>query len=287
MPNHRAEGAASILLGVGIAANAILGPLVLGIIRIRESANMENQLLGGELTSLFVATPMAVIAGVLWWRGHALAPFVAMGPSGFGLYTYVQFVLVPDYSRYAGNNERYFPLYVVLVLLSWVLLWRAWRQLSVSSISAPGRRLAIATGTAIVTVNAAFALAWTASIAAQVNGPPTVDYVEHPTAFWLIRLMDLGFVIPIGLVTGIRLLRSSINTAPTASAFVGVELLLACAVAGMAIRMSIRGDPGVTPILLVVSTGAAVAFIVLYVLLLRSAVRVRRGAESYVLAHSP
>jgi hypothetical protein len=233
---------------------------------------MENQLLGGELTSLFLAAPMSLVAGILWWRGKAVAPIVAMGPAGFGLYTYIQFVLVPDYSRYPGNNERYFPLYLALVGLSWVLLWRSWRHLSSSAIAAPSRRLAVTTGTLLVVVNAAFALAWCGSIAAELRGPLTPDYIEHPTAFWLIRLMDLGFVIPIGLVTGIGLLRNSRDAVRMAYSFVGVQLLLACAVAGMAIRMSIRDDPGVTTALLLLSNGGAVAFIVVYVLLLRSAI---------------
>lgn len=287
MPNHRAEGAASILLGLGIAANALLGPLVFGVIKIRESTNMENQLLGGELTSLLLAAPMAVVAGILWWRRSAVAPLVAMGPAGFGLYTYVQFVLVPDYSRYPGNNEHYFLLYLALVGLSWVLLWRSWRQLSASAIEVPGRGLAMATGSVIVAVNAAFALAWCASIAAELRGPLTADYLEHPTAFWLVRLMDLGFVIPIGLSTGSRLLRSGTGATATASGFVGVQLLLACAVAGMAIRMSIRGDPGVTPILLAVSSASALTFVVLFALLLRSALHIRRVvSQANVVVHA-
>jgi hypothetical protein len=129
MTHNRLAGAASMVLGVGIAANALLGPLVFGVIKLRESANMENQLLGGELTSLLIAAPMAFAGGILWWRGNALAPFVAIGPAGFALYNYIQFVLVPDYSRYAGNNERFFPLYLTLVILAWALIWRAWNAL--------------------------------------------------------------------------------------------------------------------------------------------------------------
>jgi len=46
MRNRRIIGAAIIALCVGIAANAVLGPLVLGVIRIRESPAMETQLRG-------------------------------------------------------------------------------------------------------------------------------------------------------------------------------------------------------------------------------------------------
>jgi hypothetical protein len=273
MPRDRVAGSASIVLGFGIGVNALLGPLALGIIRFRQSANMETQLLGGELTSLFLAAPLAIAAGILWWRGSSLAPVIALGPAGFALYNYIQFVLVPDYSRYDGNNEYYFPLYLALIVLAWALVWRGWRELSVGSLSTLDRRLSTALGGALVFMSAAFALAWFASIAALYSGPPTREYVEHPTAFWLVRVMDLGFVIPIGFLTGIGLLRRAPRASRQAYAFIGVQVLLTCAVAGMAIRMWVRDDPAVTLPLLVISSGGAAVFGVLYVLVLRSAMR--------------
>ncbi len=273
MTRNRLAGVASIVLGVGIAANALLGPLVFGVIKLRESANMENQLLGGELTSLLIAAPMAVAAGILWWRGNALAPFIAIGPAGFALYNYIQFVLVPDYSRYTGNNEFFFPLYLALVILAWALIWRAWHALARGELAPLGARLSRAVGAMCVLLGSAFALAWFATIAAQLAGTSTAEYVEHPTAFWLVRLMDLGFVIPLALLVGIGLLRRTAGADRGAYAFIGTQTLLICAVAGMAIRMWVRGDPGITVPLLIISTGGAAAFILLYVQTVRTAAR--------------
>jgi hypothetical protein len=273
MTRNRLAGAASMVLGAGIAANALLGPLVYGVIKLRESANMENQLLGGELTSLPIAAPMAVAGGILWWRGNALAPFIAIGPAGFALYNYIQFVLVPDYSRDAGNNERFFPLYLTLVILAWALIWRAWNALGRGELAPLGARLSRTVGAMCVLLGSAFALAWLATIAAQLAGASTAEYAEHPTAFWLVRLMDLGFVIPLGLLVGIGLLRRTTGADRGAYAFIGTQTLLACAVAGMAIRMWVRGDPAVTAPLLIISTAGAAAFILLYVLTARTAAR--------------
>ena len=78
--------------------------------------------------------------------------------------------------------------------------------------------------------------------------------------------MDLGFVIPLGSFGRYRLLRRTADADRGAYAFIGTQTLLTCAVAGMAIRMWVRDDPGVTAPLLVVSTGGAAAFILLYVL---------------------
>jgi hypothetical protein len=273
MTHNRVAGAASMALGLGIAANALLGPLAFGIIKVRESANLENQLLGGELTSLLFAAPLAFAGGILWWRGNALGPFITIGPAGFALYTYIQFVLAPDYARYPGNNEFFFPLYLTLVILSWGLIWRSWYALERDELAPLGTRLSRALGAMCVLLGSAFALAWLATIAAQLGGASTVEYTEHPTAFWLVRLMDLAFVIPIGLLVGIALLRRTPGAARGAYAYVGTQTLLACAVAGMAIRMWVRRDPGITAPLLIISAAGAAAFIVLYVQTVRTAAR--------------
>jgi hypothetical protein len=270
MRPERATGIASIALGVGIATNAVLGPLLLGVIRLRESANMETQLLGGELTSLFLAAPIAIVAGVMWWRGSRLAPAVGIGPAGFAMYTYIQFVLVPDYSRYDGNNERFFPLYLALVMLGGWLVWRAWHQLWAGRIANLTSNVADAYGVLLVIVHGAFAVLWIASIVLVMIGGPTPEYHEHPTGFWLVRLMDLGFIIPFAMTTGIGLLCRAPWASRNAYAFAGMEALLACAVSGMALRMWIRQDPGVSPVLLTASITGAVAFTGAYAVLIRT-----------------
>jgi hypothetical protein len=126
---RRMTGVALILLGLGLAVSAILGPLGLGIISFRVSPSAQIQLLGGEFVSLVVAAPVAIPAGVLWLQGHRLAPALAIGPAMYAVYTYVQFILGPDYRSYPGNNESLFPLYVLLTILSWTLATRAWLAL--------------------------------------------------------------------------------------------------------------------------------------------------------------
>lgn len=270
MHTRRVIGATLIALGVGIATNAVLGPLMVGVIRIRESPAMETQLLGGELISLFLAAPLAIAAGVAWWQGRRLAPFLAAGPSAYALYTYVQFVLVPDYTRYPGNNERYFFLYLSLVIAGWTTLLASVRAIARQAPSIDVR-LARTMGITMLVVGSSFALAWVGSIA-RVSSPPfPAEYLEHPTAFWLIRLMDLGFVIPVSLATGWLLVRGSESAGRWAYGFIGMQTLLTCAVAGMAIRMALRDDPAVTAPLLIVSTTGAAVFLALYVLALRNA----------------
>ena len=275
MPNvfGARTGIALVALGLLIAANALIGPLALGVVRFHVSQTAENQLIGGEVVSLVVAAPLAVIAGVLWRRSNRLAPSLALGAALYALYMYVQYVVGPQYERYVGNNEYFFPLHLVLIILAWATGLRAWHALSamrMPTIAIGTRRLLAAL---LLVLNATFALAWLSSVLAVLTGPHTssawLEYQKDQTLFWLIRMMDLAFVIPASFLVAVGLLRGVEWATRLAYAFLGFQTLIVSAVAGMAIMMAARADPAANPVLLVVTVVLALGLTALYVLLLR------------------
>jgi hypothetical protein len=243
--------------------NALLGPLVLGAVQFHTSAQMETQLTGGETTSLFIAGPWALFAGALWWRRDPRGPALALGPLGYALYTFIQLILAPDYARYPGNNERLFAFHLFVVMTSWIVGLTAWRELQLQSLPTPPRSTRVLLGGLLVAVNTAFALGWWGSIVAVYTNSASAEYRAHPTAFWLIRLMDLAFIIPVGVLTGVGLLARKGWATRLAHAFAGVQALLACGVAGMALRMWLA-DGGSSGWVAAAMSGVAVALVVLY-----------------------
>jgi hypothetical protein len=265
-------GIGMLLLALGMATSAALGPLGLDIVTFPVSPAMENQLIGGEIVSLLVAAPVAAVAGVLWLRGHPLAPVAAIGPAIYAAYMYTQYVVGPEYSRYEGNSERACPLYLLLVLFGWLLAARSWIVLGGLDLPAPGLRLGRGLGLGLTGLNALFALAWIVSLVPVVAGNnPSAEYLADQTLFWTVRLMDLGFVIPVGLITGIALLRSHPAATRLTYAWLGAQTLLTAAVGGMAWVMQLRDDPSANPAFLVATTAMALAFGVVYATLWRRA----------------
>lgn len=279
--NHRLARAAipgigSLLLALGMVTSALLGPLVLDVVTFPVSADMENQLVGGEVASLLVAAPLAAIAGALWLRGHPLAPVVAIGPAIYAMYMYTQYIVGPEYSRYPGNSERAFPLYLLLVLGGWLLAARCWVALGTLALPAPGPRLGRGLGLALIGLNALFALAWIGSLVPAIAGTdPSDEYLADQTLFWVVRLMDLGFVIPAGLITGIALVRALPVATRLAYAWLGAQTLLTTAVCGMAWVMALRDDPAASAVLLVATSVMALAFGAVAVTLWRRAASAR------------
>lgn len=266
-------GVALIGHGVLIAASSILGPLVLGVIRFHVSAGAEAQLIGGEVVSLFVVAPLAILAGMLWLRGNALAPTLALGPAGYSLYMYVQYIVGAQYERYPGNNEYAFPLYLALIILSWSIGLSAWRALATMPLPrlSSGTRRTLAA--LMLLLNVMFAFAWIGSIVAVLTGPHTSpawqEYEKDQTLFWLVRMMDLGFVIPASFAVAVGLLRRTTWAVTLVYAFLGFQTLMVAAVAGMAIMMAVRSDPAGSSTLLGVSAVVSLVLAAIFGMLLR------------------
>ena len=170
MTPRRLAGLGSIALGAGIAACAVLGPLGLEVIRFRTSEHLENQFVGGEVISLALVTPAAIAAGVLWLRGHRLAPAIALGPALYSVYTYTTAVVGQEYARYDGNVETFFPLYAGLVAGGAALATYAWSRLGDDAVPAPPDGLRRATAAIFLALGGFFALAWAAQIRLVVTG---------------------------------------------------------------------------------------------------------------------
>ena len=269
----RRTSVALICLGVLIATSSILGPLVLGVIKFHVSAGAEAQLVGGEVVSLFIVAPLAVIAGVLWLRGNPLAPTLALGPAGYSLYMYVQYVIGPEYERYFGNNEYAFPLYLTLIILSWSIGISAWRALTTTPLPRLSSGMRRTLAALMLMLNVMFAFAWISSIVTVLAGPSAapawLEYEKDPTLFWLVRMMDLGFVIPASLAIAVGLLRRTTWSVTLVYAFIGFQTLMVAAVAGMAILMAVRSDPGASYVLLGVSGIIALVLAAMFGMLLR------------------
>jgi len=69
------------------------------------------------------------------------------------------------------------------------------------------------------------------------------EYASSPTPFWLVKLMDLGIVVPAAIATGVGLWRNA-DWAPRAGyVLLTAYTALAVAVASMALVMVAKHDP--------------------------------------------
>lgn len=244
MKLERLTGLGLIILGAALAASAVLGPLVLGIIRFQVSESMENQIVGGDVASLLLAAPLAILAGMLWIAGHRLAPALALAPTLYAVYLAVSLVLGQQYGRYEGNSEQFFPLYLLVTLLGWTIAARAWSVLRREERPDPSPALRRLTGGVLLALGLLLGLAWARSIWGVMTGAQLpIEYLSDPNTYWTIKLLDTAFIIPAAVATGLGLMLARRTAILVAPGIVGFLTCMGAAVAGMAAVMNWRSDP--------------------------------------------
>lgn len=265
----RLLGIALIVLGFGAATVALLGPLGAGWLEYHVSSGAAGQARGGDIAGLVLVAPVAFIAGILVLRGHRLGPVLALSPAAYGMYMYFQLGVSGDSARYPGNSENFFPLLLGLFVLCGLIMLMAAR-VPAPDIGSPSRRLDLTIGVYLLLVSAflVFGLHLPGLLAVW-GGEPTVEYLADPGLFWLVKMMDLGIIVPIAVLVGIPLLRTPRRVGLLRYGMTGWAALLASSVAGMAVVMQTTGDPAASGIVTVAFSVFALLAIVLAVLVHR------------------
>lgn len=278
----RVLGWALIGAGLGTAVVALLGPLVADVIVYHASSGALNQVTGGDVASLVLVAPVSFLAGGLVLRGHRAGAVLALGSAGYISYTATQLALGGDLGRYPGNSERFFPLYLGLLLLGIIIALRAWHTIDLERLPATTRLVDRIFGVFALVVAAFLAVglhlpglldAWSAQ-------PSAPEYLADPVVFWLVKWMDLGLVVPALLAVGWGTLRGSHGATKGKYAAVGWMAMLGTAVAGMAIVMQATGDPAATTANTIVFTVFAVVGLNIALLVFRPLFATRDRASN-------
>lgn len=281
---NRLLGYALMIVAVLLGANSIMGPLATGVIRYRFSETLINQGIGLDAVALLAAVPVAVVAAVLVRRRHPLGPILAFVPGAFAVYMAPQYVVGPEYLELAGNNERFFVFHLALFIAGLaviVLATVAGRTAAIlpSSERSDRRRSWVMVGVA------AFILLgrWLPGLIGLTGGNPTMpDYLENPTSYLLIGLLDLGLVVPAALLAAIGLRRHAGWARLLAYGVIGWFALVPAAVAAMAVTMVWRNDPAASTPMAIFFVAAAVVFTAGAATLYRPMLARSRGDEGVV-----
>ena len=236
---------ALVALAVGVALAALLGPLTGGPIRYHVSADALNQVIGGDLVAVALVAPVSVFAALLAWSRHPAAPVVALGPAVFAVYTYTQLAIGGDYARYEGNSERFFVLHLVIFVLGGAIALSSWASIKALRFPPMTRRSRRVLGSFVIVV-AGFVLVGLhlpTLIDAWRDQPERPEYLADPGVFWVVKLMDLGIVVPTLTAVGIGLVRGADWAHKAAYGALGWFALLGSSVAAMAVVMQINADP--------------------------------------------
>jgi hypothetical protein len=267
---HRWLAIGLVALGAGLFTNSLLGPLIGDVIRYRFSETLLNQGIGLDAASLFLVAPLSVSAGILTLRSHPAGPVLALGPAVYTAYMSVQYAIGPEYLELPGNNERFFPFHLLLFVLAILVAVGAWAAIDHENLPPMSRRAARRLGGVLLALGALLFLRYLPGLIDLMGGESSVpEYLENPTTFLLIALMDLGVFLPAAVGAGIALRGEASWANKGLYGIVAWFALVAVAVAAMTITMQVNDDSAA-------SVGQTATFIVAAVVFVALALWVHR-----------
>jgi hypothetical protein len=173
-----------------------------------------------------------------------LAPQLALGIGVFAVYTYAQIVIGQEYLRLPGNVERFFPLLLSVFILAEAVIVLAWRSLP-PQLPPPSPVLRRTAGIVLLLVATflVFGQHLRPMVIAWQDPGRLTEYASSPTPFWMVKLMDLGIIVPAAIAAGVGLFRGAEWAVRVTYVLMTGYTCLAFSVAAMGVVMYANSDP--------------------------------------------
>jgi len=224
---------------------AVQGPLIRGVLMYKTAAVVNNQLLGQDAVNLVLMAPLLLAAGVLLILRKPLARDLLIATPLFLIYYALSYTIGWEWSSpaYTGNSERYFFLFLFILIAALIFLLYALAVFP-KNVESHFKKGGLAVYSAVfVLFLLVFAGMWVKEVLEVAATGMARAYDIAPTAFWMVRVFDLGFSIPLGLIS-VYLLWARPNKAfPVICLFYGFFFTQIVAVLAMGWAMFLRKDP--------------------------------------------
>lgn len=235
----------SVASGMILIYLAIMGPLFLDLIHYKTADVINNQLAGQDIVNMFVLSPILFIGGVALFLRKQFSRYLIIITPLYLIYYVLSYTIGWEWSSalYTGNSESYTFYFLFILISSLITL------LYSLSIFPQKVRSSFSKGSLIVYsllfgfFLLIFSSMWIKEVIEVIKTGTTRGYDIAPTAFWLVRIFDLGFSVPLGLISVYLLWTRPDTTFPVQFMFYGFFLTMIIAVNAMGFIMFLNNDP--------------------------------------------
>lgn len=200
-----------------------------------ESVSMASQAIGQDIVTLCLGIPLLVAALVLARKGTLKGRLLLTGILGYFLYTYA------SYSFLAMYNSL-FLIYVVLMSASFFAFTLTMMSYDIQNIGSyfspklPARFI----GGVLIFIAVAVGLMWLKRIITPLTAGTVPEGLEHYTTL-VIQALDLGFVLPVGILSGVLLIKRNAFGYLVSSVIIIKEAALLTVIVAMLITQRASG----------------------------------------------
>lgn len=235
----------SIATGIILIYLAIEGPLFLHHIKYKTAEVINNQLVGQDIVNMFILSPILIIGGIALFLRKQISKYLLIMTPLYLIYFVLSYTIGCEWSssKYTGNSEKYI-FYFLFVLISSLVLLLYSLSVFPKNVESRFSKRGLALYSVLFSVfMLIFASMWVKEVLEVISTGTTRAYDIAPAAFWLIRIFDLGFTIPLGFISVYLLWVKPDTTYPVQFMFYGFFLTMIIAVNSMGLVMFLSNDP--------------------------------------------
>lgn len=235
----------SIATGIMLVYLAIEGPSFLDHLRYKTPGINNNQIVAQDLVNVFLLSPLLIVGGVTLFFRKPIARYLLLLSPLYLIYFVLSYTLGMEWSstEYSGNSELY-TFHFLFVLVSALVLLLYGLSIAPRNVDATFRKTGLITYSVGFSVFLLiFASLWIKEVQEVIATGTTRAYDASPTMFWVVRMFDLGFSIPLGLISVYLLWTRPGTSFSVQFLFYGFFLTMIIAVNAMGWVMWMKHDP--------------------------------------------
>ncbi len=238
-------GILSIVTGLVLIYLASEGPLFLNNIKYKTAAVINNQLVGQDMVNMFLLSIISIAGGITLLLRRNIAKYLLIATPLYLIYYALSYTIGWEWSSpvYAGNSHLYTFYFLYILIASLITLMYTLSVFPKQGKSSFKRAGLIVYSVLFVLFLLVFASMWIKEVVDVMRTGTTRAYDIAPTAFWMIRIFDLGFSIPLGMISVYLLWTRPESAYAVQLLFYGFFLTMIVAVNAMGIVMLVNHDP--------------------------------------------
>ena len=238
-------GLAAIITALVLIFLAVQGPLGRGQIVYKTAPVTNNQLVGQDAVNLVLLSPLLVLGAIGLLLRKKWAKDLLIATPLFLIYYAISYTVGWEWSSpsYTGNSERYFFCFLFVLVAALIILLYTLAVFPKNAVSRFKRGGLAAYSVLFTLFLLVFAGMWVQEVRQVIATGTTRGYDLYPTAFWLVRVFDLGFSIPLGIISVYLLWARPDRAYPIVSLFYGFFFTQIIAVNAMGWMMFVKKDP--------------------------------------------
>ncbi|MFK9091027.1 hypothetical protein [Bacillus salipaludis] len=227
-----------------------------------DSISMATQAIAQDYVTLFLGVPLLLFSLYLSGKGLLKGKLLLTGTLGYFLYTYA------SYSFLAMYNSM-FLIYVLLMSLSFFAFTLAMMSFEIPRLPLSFKEKLPVTfiGCFLLAVSFVFGIMWLGKIVPPLFTQRPPVGIEHYTTL-VIQALDLGFVIPLGILAGILLMKRKPFGYLLSSIIIIKQITLLTALTAMVVLQILAGLKGMWIMLAIIMPFNLIVIYCLYLIMI-------------------